>query len=317
MSTAKFLIVFAILFIYFSVFEDQFDGISPVLTVITILATVVSIFTIIHVIIDLPFGATDHTGRSIGGFSFGVVQTIGVDMHFAVWNIMLATGILYSIRVIRNPRTYLSARLQYVRPVFGIFFVFMMSAAYINQSRAFWLSLFAVGVIYSTHNITSRSLHRNTTIMFISLVILSPLLYFFVTHAIKLIINVNPIAIENRVDQYRLALELMIKHPLGIGFGGYSSISNVTVHNLWLYLGVSLGPLIGVAWTLPFVSICRRSIWGLQSDSKQVTDMNLIRLSIIVIIAIQAAFHLAMFDLVGVLLGIGIIDPSDSVSEST
>jgi O-antigen ligase len=244
----------------------------------TAIVAVIGVLSLVHSAVDLPFGADKLGSRSLGPLSFAVSRTLGIDMGYGAYGVLVAIGVATIIGTIWTRGALWPGRPHSLWAA-GIATICIATGVYISQSRSLILNVTAV---ISTAALvwlfrTDRNRLRNA-IVGIGVLVGLPIAGVVVPDLLHAFLSAGGGSVGSRVAQYRFAANMLATRPItgyGWGYFLYTFPAELQIHNLWLNIGGAVG-LLGVLLSLAafvylwiglfcqaIVTDGRRAIYGL------------------------------------------------------
>jgi hypothetical protein len=213
------------------------------LWLVTAVASGVGYLSLVHVAAQLPFGDELLSPRSLGPIQFELPRSLGIDMGYGAYGILVAIGVAVVITTVlyRDEGWPTSPHAGYAA---GIAAVGLLLGAYIGQSRSMYLNLMAIAAVLAMVCYLRSDVRLRREIWIIAAVAVAVVAAVIVPDLADAFINVAEGSTMSRVAQYHLALELIASRPLtGCGWGYFRAVfpPGFQVHNLWLNIGVATG----------------------------------------------------------------------------
>jgi O-antigen ligase len=210
------------------------------LWLLTAVAAAVGLLSLVHVAVELPVGDEILYPRSVGPISFAVPRTLGVDMGYGAYGVLVAIAAAVVVAVFGSRRGVLPSSPNAVWAA-GVAATGIAVGAYVGQSRSMLVNLAAVAAVAVAVGLvrTDRSRLRVAVLLVVATSV--PVV---VPRLVSALVAAGEGSALSRLQQYQLAVDLMLRRPLtGFGWGYFRAVfpAGYQVHNFWLGVGTALG----------------------------------------------------------------------------
>jgi O-antigen ligase len=293
------------------------------LVVVMATAAVVSLFSIVNLFVTLPFAFTGQV-RSLGPLSLGIPRSLGIWMSFGSFGVLAMIGGSYAAMSVFRPQVLHGSDSRYARVFSAVSLSLILLGVVVGQSRSTLLATLLVGVwalVVATIHPDDRIRSRLPAIPGSLLMIGAAGVSINAVGLVTSFIGTNVASVTGRLEQYRIALDLLAQSPVfGWGWGYFPTVfdASYTVHNLWLQIGVSLGVPILLLWIYLFglvgVSLLRQAVNGIPWARPYGLIGTAMLIGSSVELALYPGFMPVAATLIGIVIGIQALGTTDPVS---
>lgn len=275
---------------------------------VAICASTIGYLSVLHSLINLPFGGELHPTRTLAGHTFIFPRTIGVPLDYGSYGILLSIGLAIVIGVLISPRQWFSSSPKRVRAANLILLIGLLFGVYVGQSRSTLVAtILTVSVVIGGELFHRYNLLNRITVVTIALLTIPSSLIIGRKIAVTLY-QVNTGAVTARFSQYIAATEFLTSNPFfGVGWGYFTqTVTPVGVHNFWLLMGLGIGFPGMIAWIGIFGLILMGGYRLYSSDNTFQTGMGGVILGGLTGVTIELLLYPGLADYVGVFVGLAL-----------
>ena len=233
---------------------------------VSVAAVIASALSLINLFVDLQHAF--HRAPSTYSL-FVTDRTLGASIPYGSYGILLSVSVPFLILCIYKPKIiYSGLRIDRARVYSAICLIILALGLYVTQSRSTIISIMCMLIFISTFIIWERReyitkrLRRNVAGNKVLLLLILFVLLFgsiYTTNLLFLDLFGSRLeSISARLDQYITSIEIILNNLIiGNGFGYFQLVygSDIQPHNLWLYIGSSLGGVAAFLWFSIFVLV--------------------------------------------------------------
>ena len=233
---------------------------------VSIAAIIASLLSLINLFVDLQHAF--HRAPSTYSL-FVTDRTLGASIPYGSYGILLSVSVPFLILCIYKPKIiYNGLRIDRARVYSAICLIILALGLYVTQSRSTMISIMCmlififVFIMWERNEYMTKRLRRtvagNEVLSFSILFILLFGLVYTANLLFSDLFGSRLESISARLNQYITSVDIILNNPIiANGFGHFQLVygSDIQPHNLWLYIGSSLGGVAAFLWFSIFVLV--------------------------------------------------------------